>query len=127
MIVLDTSVLIDHLRGVKRATKFLLDHEGRDEMVVPALVAWELWRGATTPARAEKVEALLESVTVEPFMPAMAKLAADLHRAMEDAGRKPAHFDLLIAAHAVFHNAPLATLDKDFESFDGLRILRPGG
>jgi predicted nucleic acid-binding protein len=125
VIVLDTSLLVAHLRGQKKATAFLVRHEGDQDLVVPALAAWELWREASTPDRAQQLESMLESMTVEPFMPAMAKLAADMHHALEREGLRVPHFDLLIAAHAVYHQAALATLDADFDAIRGLRVLRP--
>lgn len=124
MIILDSSVVIEHLRGSQHATRFLSREAARGELVVPALAGWELWRGATTPARLEKVDAFLAGTTVEPFSPAMARLAADLHRRAREAGREPPAFDLLIASHALFHGVPLATLDRDFEDIDGVDVVR---
>lgn len=124
MLVVDTSVLIAHLRGTKSVTAFLDAEAARGPLVVPALAAWELWKGATTPARAEKVEALLEAVDVDPFLLAMARLAGDLHVEHRNAGVERPAFDLLIASHALFHGAPLATLDRDYDTVRGLRVIR---
>jgi predicted nucleic acid-binding protein len=124
MIVVDASVLIAHLRGDKQVTSFLQGHAAAGDVVVPALAAWELWKGATTPARVERVEALLEAVRVDPFLPSMARLAGELHRQHREAGIERPTFDLLIASHALFHDAPLATLDRDYDTVKGLRVVR---
>lgn len=123
MLVVDTSVLVAHLRGDARATRFLSRSES-DGLLVPALAAWELWRGATNPARSQAVEALLESVDSDPFQPAMARLAGELHVQHREAGIERPTFDLLIASHAIFHGVPLATMDRDYDSVRGLNVVR---
>lgn len=65
-IVVDSSVLIDHLRGVARATEFLERERLRGPVQVPALAAWELWKGATNARRRAGVHDLLSSVDVGP-------------------------------------------------------------
>lgn len=124
MLVVDTSLLVAHLRGAEKATRFLEDHAARGPLLVPALAAWELWKGATTPARAERVEALLEAVHVDPFLPAMARVAGELHVQHRAAGVERPAYDLLIASHALFHGAPLATLDREYETVRGLKVLQ---
>lgn len=124
MLVVDTSVLVAHLRGAKRASRFLQEHAARGPLLVPALAAWELWKGATTPARTDRVEALLEAVDTDPFLPAMARLAGDLHRQHRADGIERPAYDLLIASHALFHDVPLCTLDRDYETIRGLTVIK---
>lgn len=127
MLVADTSILVAHLRGDKKVTRFLEGHAARGAIFVPALAAWELWKGATTPARAERVEALLEAVHVDPFLPAMARLAGELHVQHRADGAERPSYDLLIASHALFHDVPLATLDRDYSSIRGLDVIEALG
>lgn len=124
MLVIDTSVLIAHLRGSPATTRFLEDHAARGPLLVPALAAWELWKGASTPARLDKVEALLEAVHVDPLLAAMARLAGSLHAQHRAEGVERPAYDLLIASHALFHAVPIATLDRDYDSVRGLRVIR---
>jgi hypothetical protein len=122
-IVVDSSVLIDHLRGVERATEFL-EHEWRRGAVhVPALAAWELWKGATNPRRKAGVHDLLSSIDVDPFGPAMAQLAGELHVRLRASGRMPPPYDLLIASHALLRGLPLATRDRDYSAVPGLQVV----
>jgi len=123
-IVVDSSVLIDHLRGAGAATEFLGEERRKGPVLVPSLVAWELWKGAATPRQRSGVQELLTTLDSDPFGPAMAQLAGELHVLLRGAGRTPPGFDLLIASHALFHNLPLATHDRDYRGIPGLEVLR---
>lgn len=124
MIVLDTSVLIDHLDGHAATNAFLAKQASRGPLFVPALVAWELWKGARTPSEAALVERLLDAVIVDSFVPAMAKLAGEMHIAHGRRGRQRPAFDLLIASHALHHGCPLATRDRDYDDIDHLDVVK---
>ncbi len=122
-VVVDSSVLIDHLRGDASATGFLEKERDRGPVLVPALAAWELWKGATTARRRAGVHDLLSSVDVDPFGPAMAQLAGELRTRLAVSGRAPPSFDLLIASHALLRGLPLATRDRDYSMVSGLQIV----
>ncbi|MBI4415489.1 MAG: type II toxin-antitoxin system VapC family toxin [Euryarchaeota archaeon] len=122
-IVVDSSVLIDHLRGVARATEFLERERRRGPVHVPALAAWELWKGATSARRRAGVHDLLSSVDVDPFAPAMAQLAGELHVRLRAIGRTPPSYDVLIASHALLRGLPLATRDRDYSAVPGLQVV----
>lgn len=124
MLVVDTSVLVEHLRGNRRATDFLVREAARGPLLVPALVEWELWKGAESPRERDGVAALLEALAGDPFVPAMARLAGDLVQAHRREGNERPVWDLLIAAHALFHEAPLATCDEDYARIRGLDVVR---
>jgi predicted nucleic acid-binding protein len=123
MLVVDSSVLIEHLRGKRSATTFLRRHIGRGPVLVPALAAWELWKGAEKPREKEAVYSLLTALTPDPFTPAMSQLAGELHLDHRRRGVERPAFDLLIASHALHHDAPLATLDRDYSSIAGLDVI----
>lgn len=90
-------------------------------------MAWELWRGAGTPDQRDGVEALLEGLWVDSFSAAMAPLAGELDRTMGDRGEAKPTYDLLIASPALFHDAPLATMDRDYDAVDRLQVVGPRG
>lgn len=123
MLVVDTSVLVEHLRGKRRATDFLRREASRGPVLVPALAEWELWKGAESPRERDSVAALLEALAGDPFVPAMARLAGDLVQAHRREGNDRPVWDLLIAAHALFHEAPLATCDRGFKRVRGLDVI----
>ena len=90
---------------------------------MPALAAWELWKGATNARRRAGVHDLLSSVDVDPFAPAMAQLAGELHVRLRAAGRTPPSYDLLIASHALLRGLPLATRDRDYSAVPGIQVV----
>lgn len=123
-LVVDSSVLIDHLRGASASTEFLKRERRKGPVLVPSLVAWELWKGAGTPKQRTGVQELLSALDADPFGPAMAQLAGELHVQLRASGRMPPVFDLLIASHALFHGLPLATHDRDYAGIPGVEVVR---
>ncbi|MFO1533366.1 MAG: type II toxin-antitoxin system VapC family toxin [Thermoplasmatota archaeon] len=121
MIVADTSLLVAHLRGSANAARFL---KAQEEVVAPALVAWELWKGAHNVSEEAGARDVLSRCVVEPFSAAMAETAGAVHRQMERAGKRRGTLDLLIAAHALHRGVPIATLDRDYEGIHGLKVVR---
>lgn len=124
MLVVDTSVLIAHLRGSRAATEILEGRAGHEEIVVPSLVVWELLKGADNDRAREIADRLIADLSVDPLTSGIARLAADLHIDHERRGVQRPAWDLLVAAHALFHGAALATADKGFERVEGLTIVR---
>lgn len=90
---------------------------------MPALAAWELWKGATSERRRAGVHDLLTSVDVDPFAPAMAQLAGELHVRLSVSGRMPPSYDLLIVSHALLRGLPVATRDRDYTIVPGLQVV----
>jgi predicted nucleic acid-binding protein len=125
MLVADTSVLVEHLRGREAATAFLERESKRGPVLVPALVCWELWKGAETAREREGVESLLTALQPDAVLLAMARIAGELYREHRREGQERPAWDLLIAAHALFHGCPLATWDRAFAPIRGLDVVTP--
>lgn len=124
MILADASVLIAHLQDDRKATTVLRRHHARGAVLVPAFAAWELWKGCIDARERESVHSLLSSVTVDPFTPALARLAGEMHVRQRALGKERPVIDLLIASHAIHHGAPLATLDRGYDWVEGLDVIR---
>lgn len=125
MLVCDTSVLVGYLRGDEDARRMLHQHETEGPLMVPTLVVWELWKGAHTRHRRASLDHMFGSLQPLPLTAAVARIAGDIHRTLRrDGANKPA-IDLLIAAHAIEHDAPLASLDRDFDGIPGLDLHLP--
>ncbi len=119
MYVLDTSVLIDVLRGSQAAAAWL---GGLDELPVCSEVTRaEVLRGMRSPERA-RTERLLDVVRWAPVDQATSRRAGELGRRHRRSHRGIGVADLLIAATAIVHDAELATGNvRHYPMFPGLR------
>jgi predicted nucleic acid-binding protein len=126
VIVLDTSVLVDALTGLKRSGPAIRTALAEGERILmPALVLYEWLRG---PRRSDELalqESLFPAKSAVPFGTEDAKVGADLYRAVSRARTR--EVDLAIAACALVREARLWTLNSaHFQDVPGLRLYRPG-
>ena len=117
MIVVDSSVWIDFLRGRRAAhVEALRKILGVDEIVVGDLMLCEVLQGLDNERAAQEVEALLRHFQIEPMAgEAIAVAAARNFRSLRRRGitvRKT--IDLLIGTWCIEHRLPLLHNDSDF-------------
>ena len=124
-ILLDTSVVVAHLRG--RLDVFALTSP-TEPLFVSLVALDELYKGAEKSVRAARNRQL-----VDQFLQAVALLLPDRATAetyaraavdLEATGQIIPENDLWIAAVALECDMPLATRDAHFERVDGLTVLR---
>ncbi|MEW6683474.1 MAG: type II toxin-antitoxin system VapC family toxin [Nitrospirota bacterium] len=125
MILLDTNILVAYLNGSPGVAQRLVDHLG--DIAVPALVAAELYYGASASARAvenlDKLERLFRSLPIVTFDLDAARTFGALKAALRQRGRPTGETDAWIAAIALAHDATLVTHNtKDFAQIPGLRL-----
>lgn len=121
MIVADTDVLIDFLRGhTPVAERIALELERG--LATTAVSAFELWAGSLgSGPREDAVETLLAALRILPLDPASAKTAASIKGELQSDGRTLPMADALIAGICVEHEAALLTRNrKHFESIPRL-------
>jgi predicted nucleic acid-binding protein len=112
-ILVDSDVLVDHLRGHVRFVS------GRDEVHVSTITRSELFAGRL-PDEA-RVRLLLTAMTEIPVDAAIAERAGRIRRASH--ARLP---DALLAATAIEHGLTLVTRNaRDFAAIRGLRLRAP--
>ena len=119
-LLIDTNILIDHLRGEPNATALLRDvGAGRARASISVITESELLAGRTlTPKQVREIEALLSLLPKLAVTSRVARLAAQFQRAYRL--ELP---DALIAATAALANATLVTRNlKHFRPVKELRL-----
>ena len=124
-VLIDTSILIDHLRkGDKDRTTFFRAAQ-RFDCLVSAITEFE-FRVGSTAANRDFVSALLDLTPVLPFDSPCVRAAAGIYGDLRAVNRMIALPDLFIAATAVAHDLPLLTLNlTHFERVSTLTVLTP--
>lgn len=124
-VLIDTSILIDHLRkGNKDRTVFFRAAQ-RFDCLVSAITEFEL-RVGSTAANRDFIATLLDLTPVLPFDSACVRTAAGIYGDLRAVNRLIALPDLFIAATAVTHDLPVLTLNlAHFERVSALVVLAP--
>lgn len=121
MIVADSDVLIDALRGREPSLSRIHDELGAGTLVTTVVNAFELLSGAGSDQARHAVEALLAPLAVLPLDAAAARAAADVRLVLEQAGQKIGMADYLIAGICLSTGASLLTRNRaHFERVPGL-------
>ncbi|MGE5483909.1 MAG: type II toxin-antitoxin system VapC family toxin [Ignavibacteriales bacterium] len=125
-ILIDTDILIDHLRGFPPATDFLRRvFEGEYSGQISVLTEMELLAGAL-PAKGERdlVERLLGRFSSIPVSSSISRRAGHLLRNYRVKGLTPV--DAIIASTSLELRAVLVTRNtRHFEVVEGLLTLQP--
>jgi len=123
MIVVDTDVLIAHLRGVPAARAWMLATRAQHRLIVSVVTVTEITGGMRSVERAD-VGRMLAALDPAPVTELVARRAGDLMREHRRSHAGIGIADYLIAATAETHGAQLATLNvKHFPMFP--RLKRP--
>jgi tRNA(fMet)-specific endonuclease VapC len=123
MIIADTDVLIDFLRGRGGGAKRVaLELETRS-FSTTAINAFELRSGARTAKQKAAIDGLLDAMTLLSFGPEEAQVAAELRQQLESQGQAIGMADYMIAAICVVNGGVLLTRNrKHFERVEGLKL-----
>ena len=127
MILVDTSVWIDHLRGLATAQTIKLRTEmDGGPLLVGDLVLCEVLRGVRSDAQARRVEASLRRFEVVSLMdPDLAVQAANNYRHLRGRGVTIRSLvDLVIGTFCIERGHGLLHSDRDFEPMERLLGLR---
>lgn len=123
MILVDTDVLVDCLRGTDAARQWL--ESSGETLGIPGVVAMELVVGCRNRAELQRLQRFLQTFTVVWPEASEFSQAYDLlttHRPTSGISIP----DCLIAATALARNAPLYTFNvKHFDAIDGLDVREP--
>ncbi|HUP52382.1 MAG TPA: type II toxin-antitoxin system VapC family toxin [Longimicrobiales bacterium] len=123
MIVADTDVLIDALRGRSPAAERIGLELETGGLATTAVSAFELRSGAKSAQAAGAIETLLAAMTILPFDERAADRAAQARRELDSAGTPIGMADYIIAGTCLAHSAILLTRNRrHFERVPGLTL-----
>lgn len=124
-IMVDTSILIDYYRKSDKnnAVWVGLVKQGYG-FSISAITKYEIFAGATQ-GQLEFWNEVLSAVKVIPLDESAADIAVEININLKRKRKQIAIADLFIAATAISHDLPFATLNtKHFDRIDGLNIIQ---
>jgi len=125
MVILDTSIIIDHLRqpySKSLLAKIEKEHT-RETLCLSILSVQELYEGQSTK-NPEQEKDLIATITPLKILPYSYEIAKYAGRIMRDVSYPIEFADAAIAATAIVNGASLFTLDKkDFQGVKGLDLF----
>jgi len=127
IILLDTSILIDYYRKTDKSNSVwvTLVQQGY-EFTVSTITRYEIYSGATE-SQLLFWEELFQVVVTLPFNEVCVDTAVKINATLKRKRKQIDLADLFIAATAVAHNLPLATLNtKHFERVEELILVSVG-
>jgi tRNA(fMet)-specific endonuclease VapC len=124
MIIADSDVLIDFLRGRGEAARVAVEIESRS-LGTTAVTAFEIRSGARTARQKSAVDTLLDAMTILPFGPEEAQVAAEVRQQVESQGVPIGMADCMIAAICISNDGVLLT--RNLKHFERVKALRLAG
>jgi predicted nucleic acid-binding protein len=126
VILADTDVLIDALRGREPSRSRIAEALERGALATTTITAFELTSGARSEKQETSITDLLAGLAVLPFDSEAARSASRIRRALEAEGRTIGMADYLIAGITTSRDLPLLTRNrKHFERVPGLALIEP--
>ncbi len=123
MIIVDSDVLIDGLRGREPAAGRIAAEINAGTLVTTIISVFELLSGAKTQKERTKVETLLAAAAILPLDVGAAKSSAAIRRELEAKGEKIGMADYLIAGICLEQSASLLTRNlSHFRRIPGLSL-----
>ncbi len=129
MACLDTTFLVDWLRGSERArakydSLLRVDGKEAEQPSASIVTAYELEKGAKLSKNATKdlklVRDLLSELRILDFDQKCVNLSSDIYSDLSKKGKLVGEFDILIAAICIAAHQSLVTNDEDFEKITNL-------
>ena len=126
MTVLDTSFIVDVLRGKRNAPQLATDLEQQERLFIPTPVLMELWEGTLQSAmkkeNQQKVNKLITQYRTLDFDSRAAIIAAEVKNQLRNEPIETE--DIMIAAIALAQGMQVVTNDAHYTRIPGLRVLK---
>lgn len=124
VVLVDTSILIDLFRKTDKENTVLVSLVRQGYVFcISAITDYEIYTGASF-GQIDFWNEFLQKTEVFPFDKSVAKKAVEINFQLKKKRKQIAIPDLFIAATAILHDLPFATLNiKHFERIEGLNII----
>ena len=131
MVVVDSSVWIDHFNGTEtRETQQLTSSLSAEEIIIGDLIFVEVMQGFRHDRDMRQAQAIFEQLLFEPIAGYSTALASIRnYRQLRAQGITVQTVDMLIATFCLEHGHQLLHSDRDFDPIEkhlGLRVLKSG-
>jgi len=125
MVIIDTNIIIDHLRQTKKISLLKkLQQTTTEKMAISIISIQELFAGKSTRKKTNTntLLSIINSLEILPYNYQIAKLAGQINRDLDN----PIEFaDIAIAATTVYHQSLLFTLNqKHFQNIPKLKLFQ---
>ena len=127
MIIADTDVLVDFLRGTGAAARVELELS-TGALRTTTVAAFELWQGVRSADAEQNVRTLLDALEILPLDARAAELAGGVRRLLLQRREDIGVADSLVAGVCLRQGGTLLTRNrKHFERVDGLKLSSIAG
>ena len=120
-IVVDSSGWLEYLTDDVNAARFAPYLEGNYEVVVPAIVVYEVYKKLLATSGRSAVESFASEASIRANLPLDGTLA--IRAATVSVDRRLALADAIVYATALAENAELITGDAHFQGLPGVVVL----
>jgi len=123
-ILIDTSIIIDHLRKRNKRKSLLFHIVDQYRLHTSTIVEFELFVGATTPEKVQDIEYILQFCMIIPLTSEIVQYAAHLYQRLIHSNQRVEIQDVLIASTAAIYELPVMTLNHEhFARIESLTLL----
>ncbi len=124
IVLVDTSILIDYYRKTDKEKSAWITLVRQDySFAISAITKYEIYSGAT-PNQLSFWDSVLQAITIIPFDEMAVDTAVIINSALKKKRKQLDLADLFIAATAIAHGLPIATLNRNhFDRIDTLNIV----
>jgi predicted nucleic acid-binding protein len=124
LILIDTSILIEYYRKTDKSnSKWISLVRDGYEFAVSAVTRFEIYSGATL-SQTEFWDSIFSQIIVFPYDAGTADMAVKINMQLKRRRKQIDIADLFIAASALQHNLPMATLNiKHFDRIEHLDLI----
>jgi len=123
-LLIDTTVIIDHLRKKNKKKSQFYHIVDIYNLFISTITLYELYAGANNDQKKQDISTVLDYVTILPFTKIIAQKSGELYLSLRKENQIIEIKDIFIAATALSHDLPIMTLNlRHFERVKELNIL----